>query len=188
MRKLIVAEFITLDGFIAKQDGQMDFFMQFQSERNMMIEAQKDWDLLLMGRNTYETMVHFWPNSKDENDLIAKYMNTVPKTVLSTSLKDAPWGKYEAATVLSEHINEAIKHLQQQPGKHIALLGSAITSKYLLDHDLVDEYFLLIYPIVLGEGKSLFNGISSQKKLQLIESKTLGNGVVQVRYKVIKEA
>lgn len=184
MRKLIVAEFLTLDGFIARQDGQMDFFNQFQNDRNSMIEAQKDWDLLFMGRNTYELMVHFWPNSTDNNDLIAKYMNSVPKKVLSASLKEAAWGKYQAASVLSKNIPEEINNLKKEKGKNIALLGSAITSKYLLENNLVDEYFLLVYPIVLGQGKSLFSGTKVQKNLQLIENKTLDNGIIKLRYDV----
>ncbi len=187
MRKLIVAEFVTLDGFISRVDGQMDFFLQFPNETDMMINAQKDWDLLLFGKNTYDALVHFWPNNKDKKDTIATYMNTVPKIVVSSTLKSAPWGDYKEVSILSKNISEEINKLKQQEGKSIAVLGSAMTTQYLLEQGLVDEYSLLVYPIILGAGKSLFSSANSQKRFQLIENKTLGEGVIQLKYKVPKK-
>ena len=184
MRKLIVAEFVSLDGFIAKENGQMDFFTHFQQDRNMMIEAQRDWDLLLMGRHTYEIMVHFWPQDKGGKDPIAKYMNELDKAVISSTLDKAPWGGYREPIILNKNIPERIRQFKKQPGKNIALLGSAFTANYLLEQNLVDEYFLLVYPILIGKGKPLFNTEAMQKVLSLLESKVMANGILQVKYAV----
>jgi dihydrofolate reductase len=184
MRKLIVAEFVSLDGFIAKENGQMDFFTHFQQDRNMMIEAQQDWDLLLMGRHTYELMVQFWPHNQDDKDPIAKYMNHVDKIVISSTLKKATWGTYREPEIVKNNIPERIRQLKKQQGKNIALLGSAITANYLMEQALVDEYFLLIYPILIGKGKPLFNMPPTTQMVALIENQMAGKGILQLKYAV----
>lgn len=184
MRKLVVAEFITLDGFIARKNGEMDFFSLIQNDQTAMENSQKNWDLILMGKNTYEVMSSFWPKVKNEDNKIAMFMNRTPKIVLSSSLKKAPWGDFEPLEIISNDEVQKVKNLKKQEGKDIVIMGSAMTSKFLLENDLVDEYYLWVYPIVLGEGKSLFEGISKDYSLELKEEKNLGKGVIELGYRV----
>lgn len=184
MRKLVVAEFITLDGFIARENGEMDFFSQFQNDQKAMVEAQKNWDCILMGKNTYEIMSHFWPKNKDEKNKVASFMNNTPKVVISSSLKNGIWGEYDPAEIIKTNVVENVKELKSRKGKDIVLMGSAITSQYLLENKLVDEYYLWVYPIIIGKGKSLFGGLKQDRIFAMLEEKLMSKGVINISYKV----
>lgn len=185
MRKLIVAEFITLDGYIAKTNGEMDFFNSNNDEKifQEMVNTQLGWDTLLLGRVTYQTLVGFWPNSKNEKDPVAAFMNSVKKVVVSKTLTEVPWGNWNNASLINKNIADEIQKLKKQKGKDIAVLGSAGLIQTLIHLQLVDEYSLLVYPIVLGNGKPLFKDITAPHNLKLLESKSFEkSGIVKLHY------
>ena len=147
MRKLIVAEFITLDGYIARTNGEMDFFNSNNDEEifQEMVNTQMGWDTLLLGRVTYQTLAGFWPNSKNKKDPIATFMNNVHKVVASKTLTEVPWGKWNNASLVNENILGEIQKLKKIKGKDIAVLGSAGLIQTLTNLQLVDEYSLLAW-------------------------------------------
>ena len=189
MRKLVVAEFITLDGYIAGPSGHLDFGGsiddvdgEFQTE---MISTQRKWGLLLMGRRTYDELSSSWESTPIEGNPIAKYMNTIPKVVVSSKLKSAPWGKWESANIISQSIRDEVDNLKKMSGKDIAVLGSANLSQQLVEMELVDEYSLIVFPVVAGSGIPLFSKNNHDLRLKLLESRRLKSGLLIIRYQPI---
>lgn len=133
-------------------------------------------DAMLLGRITYEGFASAWPESTDEG---AGYFNSVRKYVVSTTLKTADWNN---TIIINDNIAEEIAKLKQQDGKAITVHGSATLVQTLIQHDLVDVYRLLIYPVVLGKGKRLFHD-GTIATLELIESRLFSSGVVALIYK-----
>jgi dihydrofolate reductase len=148
VRRLIVTEFLSLDGVMEEPAWTFkywnDAIAEFKGHESLSSDA------LLLGRVTYEGFAAAWPESKDEG---AAYFNNVRKYVVSTTLDKAEWNN---SRLIKENIVEEISKLKQQEGKDIMVHGSATLVQTLMRHDLVDRYRLLIYPLVLGEGKRLF--------------------------------
>ena len=143
-------------------------------------------DTVLLGRVTYQIMANAWPNFTEEQSPGADTMNHVVKVVLSHTLKSAPWGKYEPATVVGNDVELRIRELKRKPGKDIVIYGSAGAVQSLTRMGLIDEYQLLVHPIFLGGGKPLFEGMDGPTSLRLLRTQTFGNGV-NVLYLVPKE-
>ncbi len=135
-------------------------------------------DAYLFGRKTYETFADYWPTAPKEIPFTDP-LNTTPKYVVSTTLQKADW---QNSTLINGSVLDEITKLKQQPGKNIAVLGSGQLVQTLIENDLVDEYFLTLYPIVLGQGKRLFRDGNELAKLQLIASKTTSTGGVMLTY------
>jgi dihydrofolate reductase len=106
-------------------------------------------------------------------------MNGYPKYVVSTTLEVAGWNN---STIIKENVVEAVSRLKEQPGKDILIFGSGVLVSTLMEHDLIDEYRLMVLPVVLGSGQRLFEGVSDQKALKLVDTKTFGSGVVVLSY------
>jgi len=134
-------------------------------------------DAVLLGRVTYQIMANAWPIMTEEQSPGADRMNHTPKVVLSKTLKAAPWGKYEAATVISHDVEQRVKELKQNPGRSIVIYGSANAVQSLTSMGLIDEYRLLVHPIFLGDGKPLFKGMDRPTNLELLRTQSYGNGV-----------
>jgi dihydrofolate reductase len=189
-RKLIVAEFITVDGFIANSKGHVDVESegmvddggQFQHE---LVRTQRHWGTLLMGRVTYQEICGSWAEVPIEGNPIASFMNTVPKVVVSRTLKEAPWGKWEPADIVSRGVEGEIARLKTERGKDLALLGSGRLARFLAQRGLVDEVLLHVFPVALGNGVPLFPGLDSRLSLRLLESRRLRSGVVVQRYQLV---
>ena len=190
MRKLIVAEFITLDGVIQAPGGTdedtEDGFVHggwthpywHDDIGSHFFEAVAQADALLLGRKTWQ--IHgaaFDP--MPAGDPFGDVMNGLQKYVVSTTLKDA--SAWKNSTLINDNVVEAIQNLKQQPGKNILLDGSSVLNKTLAENDLVDEYALHVYPIVLGSGKRLFSG-GKRINLKLVTSQALPTGVVFQTY------
>src|SRR6185436_17600212 len=129
MRKLIVEEWISLDGYVTDKDGNLDFFTSLTPEQNTYSDADQlkfleRVDTILLGRKTYELFVDFWPTAKVEQEIIADRLNELPKLVFSNSLEQAPWGEHAPARVVSGDAVEEIRKLKAQPGKDLVLWGS----------------------------------------------------------------
>jgi len=189
MRKLIVVEYVSLDGVIqgpghAGEDREGGFAHGGWTGPLMPDHRRYNSDLFqtagafLLGRLTYDIWVSYWPSVTDESDEIAHALNTLPKYVASRTLETASWTR----TTVIRDVPQEVAVLKQQPGKPIIALGSSQLVQTLIEHDLVDEYLLWLHPIVLGEGKKLFSDNGPRRDLTLADSRTTGNGLVILTY------
>ena len=174
MRNVVVTEFLSLDGVMEEPAWTFKYWndeiAQFKGEESAAGDA------LLLGRVTYQGFAAAWPESKDEG---ATYFNSVRKYVVSQTL-DEPLA-WNNSALIKGNIVASITELKQQDGKDIVVHGSATLVQTLMEHDLVDRYRLLFYPLVLGQGKRLFReGIPAT--LKLLESQAFSSGVVAVVY------
>lgn len=175
MRKVVVSEFISLDGVIENPA----WTFQFESEERDQYKFNelKAADALLLGRVTYEGFAAAWPGMAEQTGEYGAWMNGYPKYVASTTLDKTEWN----ASLIEGDLGTAIKQLKEQPGRDILIFGSGTLVASLLREDLVDEYRLMTFPIVLGEGQRLFTeGLKTT--LELAEVTPLGAGVVVLTY------
>jgi dihydrofolate reductase len=173
MRKLVVTEFLTLDGIMEMPMWTVPYWND--EIANFKGEESESSDALLLGRVTYEGFAAAWPNSKDEG---AAYFNGVRKYVVSTTLDKVEWNN---SILIKNNIVEEINKLKQQEGKDIAVHGSGNLIQTLIKHDLVDVYRLLVYPVVLGKGQRLFEE-GTTTTLKLVEAKSFSSGVAALIY------
>ena len=184
MRRLVVSEYVTLDGVMQDPGGVGEIEHGGWSRPYWHDEIGKfkfdelfASDALLLGRVTYEGFAAAWPSMTDEAGF-ADRMNGITKYVVSTTLKDPQWNN---SRVISGDVAEAIAELKRQPGQDILVGGSGQLVRTLMRNNLVDEYRLLVYPVVLGEGKRLFKD-GSDVKLKLVEARSMPSGVTLLRY------
>jgi dihydrofolate reductase len=184
MRKLVFQQFLSLDGYAADRDHETKFFDQGDydagSDEDLLHEMGR-FDTILLGANTYEMFAGFWPTEKADGQLVADKLNSIPKIVFSSTLKDAPWGKWDPARIESGDAVEAAKRLKKQTGKDMVLWGSISLSKALIRANLVDEYQLRIVPVILGGGMLQF-GEGDEHKLKLVQSKAYPSGLQLLEY------
>lgn len=183
MRKLIASLFVSIDGYIVAPNEDMTWVTQnFNEEMGQYAGSlQQSMGAILLGRVTYEIMTNAWPNRGDDVPG-AKDMNRVPKHVVSRTLKAASWGKYENARVIGEDIEDEIETLKQQPGGDIVIYGSGKLVSWLTNEGLIDEYHLLVHPVILAGGKLLFDDVNRRVSLELLKTQTFKNGVVLSTY------
>ena len=181
MRKIIVSNYITLDGFFAGPKGEIDWFVWDEEMANYSRGLLTSMDTILFGRVTYELMAGYWPTASPpaEDRVIIDAMNNLPKVVFSRTLEKVEW---KNARLVKGDILEEISKLKQQPGKDMVIYGSSSIVSTLTRAGLIDEYQLFINPVVLGNGKPLFRGITGTAKLKLLETRTFQCGVVLLRY------
>jgi dihydrofolate reductase len=192
MRKLVVTEFITLDGVMQGPGGpdedrsggfeyggwQMPFNDDVMGKEADVGMASAD--AMIFGRKTYEIFAAYWPNQPDDNPF-ASFLNSVPKYVASRTLKEPlEWAN---STLIMGDVAEEVRKLKEQPGKDISVLGSGDLAQTLMEHGLVDEYALWIHPLVLGSGKRVFREGGPKISLSLADSKTSGTGVLLLTYR-----
>ena len=189
MRKIIVSEFVTLDGVIEDPGGAEGFkhggwSFQFGSaeQQQFKVEELFQADALLLGRRTYQGFAAAWPNMPGTG-AYGERMNSLPKYVASTTLSDMTWN----ATLLQGDLAEALSRLKQEDGQDILIFGSGQLVQTLHDRGLIDVYRLMVFPVVLGSGKRLFPEGSEKKALRLIETRPLPSGVVVLTYQPIKD-
>jgi dihydrofolate reductase len=183
MRKLVVSEWLSLDG-VFDADTMKEWFHPYNSkDRQERITALVlASDAFLFGRVTYEMLAGYWPKVKnnDNGDLeVASRLNGSPKYVVSSTLKQAEWSN---STIINKSAVKEITNLKQQPGHNILVFGSATLVESLMDADLVDEYRLLVHPIIMGSGKRAFKDGMATTKLTLGETTTLSSGVISLCY------
>ena len=176
-RNLIVSEFLSLDGVMeAPEEWTFQFFSDEQ-------QAYKHDELfasgaLLLGRTTYESFAAAWPDREDETGF-ADRMNSLPKYVVSTSLEAAEWNN---STIIDGDVAEEVAALKQEEGQDILVNGSGELVDTLVGQDLVDEYRLMVHPVVQGSGKRLFEGASEPTTMSLVETEEFSSGVVVLTY------
>jgi dihydrofolate reductase len=189
MRRLLVIEYLSVDGVIqapghAAEDPEGGFghggwsAPWMDDHRRYVSGALSTMGALLLGRLTYDIWARHWPGVTDPADDIARVLNTVPKYVASRTLREGPWPK---TTVLSD-VPGQVAELKREPGRDIFVLGSAGLAQSLMRHGLVDEYRLMIHPLVLGTGKRLFADGAPVSKLRLAETAVTAGGLVTLTY------
>jgi dihydrofolate reductase len=187
--RIVVTEFVSLDGVMEAPGGGEDYKHggwsfeiargeegdKFKLDETMASEA------LLLGRKTYEGFAAAWPSREGE---FADKFNTMPKYVVSSSLDDPEWNN---STVLKGDVGEEVAKLRREQDGDIVVHGSARLVQTLVEHDLVDEYRLMVFPVVLGSGKRLFGETSDKKTLRLVDSKVVGDGVAIMVYQPARD-
>jgi dihydrofolate reductase len=187
MSKLVVSEFVTLDGVMEDPGGAEGFDRggwAFKFERGpegdkFKLDEALAADALLLGRKTYEGFAEAWPSRTDEAGFADK-MNTMPKFVVSTTLDEPEWNN---STVIKGDIATEVSRLKQQPDQDLLVYGSGQLLGTLLQHDLVDELRLMVFPVVLGSGKRLFADGAGMSGFKLTETKPTGEVVTLILHR-----
>ncbi len=187
MRKIIVSEFYTLDGIMSDPQDKMDWITAGFNDEMGKYESDlyDNADTLLLGRTTYKIFEGYWPNAASNpatppGDIeMAHKINKITKIVFSHSMESVEW---KNSKLLKEINPEEIVKLKKEKGKNILVIGSASIVQQLTNLGLIDEYHLLVHPVVMGNGKPLFKDIKQKHDLKLLEAKTFKNGVVMLRY------
>ena len=186
MGRIVVTEFVSLDGVVEDPGGAEDFkhsgwsfeFERGEEGNKFKLDETLDSEALLLGRVTYEGFAAAWPSREGE---FADKFNDMPKYVVSSTLDKPEWNN---TTVLEGDVAEAVSKLKREVDGNIVVHGSAQLVQTLLEHDLVDELRLMVFPVALGTGKRLFGETSDKKPLRLKESKTVGDGVAILVYEL----
>jgi dihydrofolate reductase len=185
MAEIIVTEFVSLDGVMEDPGGAEDFRYggwTFEIDRGeagnqFKLDETLDSDALLLGRVTYEGFAAAWPSREGE---FADKFNSMPKYVVSSTLENPEWNN---STVLTGDAAAAVRKLKDGLNGNVVVHGSRQLVQTLLEHDLVDELRLMVFPVLLGTGKRLFGETSDKKRLQLVDSRTVGDGVAILVYR-----
>jgi dihydrofolate reductase len=184
--RIVVTEFVSLDGVVEDPGGSEDFrhsgwsfeFDRGEEGNKFKLDETLSSEALLLGRVTYEGFAASWPSRTDDAGFADKF-NSMPKYVVSSTLDEPEWNN---STVLKGDVVEEVSRLKQEQDGDIVVHGSPQLVQTLLEHDLVDELRLMVFPIVLGSGKRLFGKTSDKKPLRLTDSKVVGDGVAILTY------
>lgn len=181
MRKIIVTEYISLDG-VVEEPGHWSFDFWNDEAAKYKYDELFTSDALLLGRLTYEGFAKAWPTMKETGEF-GKKMNTMQKYVVSKTVQNAEWQNTE---IIAKDVLQEVKKLKKQHGKNILVAGSGQLVHTLLQENLADEYRFLLHPVVLGKGKRLFREESDKRKLTLFETQKFSTGIVALHYKPAK--
>ncbi len=181
MRKVFLFMMVSLDGYFEGPDHDLGWHNVDEEFNEFAIEQLNEVDALLFGRVTYQMMASFWPTQfAIENDpVVAGKMNSLPKLVFSTTLEQVDW---ENSRLVKERITEEVSQLKQQEGGDLAIFGSAALATSFLHMGLLDELRLMVNPIVLGSGSSLFKGVHEKLNLKLLKTREFRSGNVLLYY------
>jgi dihydrofolate reductase len=190
MARIVITEFVSLDGVIEDPGGVEGFERggwAFETDRGeegdrYKLEETAGTEALLLGRRTYEVFAASWPTRTGE---FADRFNSLPKYVVSSTLEDPEW---RGSTVLEGDVVEEVSRLKQDLKGDIVVHGSVKLAQTLLEHDLVDELRLMVYPVALAAGDRLFGETSDKKPLRLVDLKTVGDGVAILTYQPVRDA
>jgi dihydrofolate reductase len=185
MRKLIVANHVSIDGFFAGPNGELDWFVRDDQLAKYAAEQLKDKDALLLGRVTYQLFASYWPTpaAYEDNPILAPMLNDITKIVFSRTLDQAEWNN---SRLIKENMAEEVLKLKEQSGKDMVILGSGSIVSALTRLGLIDEYELMVNPVILGRGRLQFDGLDSRFKMKLIKAETLSSGIVILGYRPMK--
>ena len=185
MRKLIFFMHTSLDSFVAGPNGEMNFITVNETMFDFIATMTAEADTALYGRVTYEMMQGYWPTAGEKPNASkhdiehSNWYNNVSKVVLSETMHET--GLHNTK-VIGDQLSDNINKLKQQDGKNILIFGSPGASQSLLNQGLIDEFWLFVNPIILGQGMPLFKDITGTIKLKLVESKTFPSGVIALHY------
>lgn len=186
MRQVILQEFVTLDGLAAGPNGNVEFVPEWTNGDPSVDEYQRRFtdtiDTILLGRETYRMFAGYWPNTTNDDDPASDVLNKTPKIVFSKTLDRAPWGKWAEASVVRTDAAEAVGKLKAQSGKDLVLWGSISLARSLMKAGLIDQYKLVVCPVVLGGGTPLFDEGVAGLELKLLETQRFDRGAVALTY------
>jgi dihydrofolate reductase len=188
MGRIVVTEFVSLDGVMEDPGGSESFkyggwsfeFARGDEGDKFKLDETLETEALLLGRITYEGFAAAWPSREGE---FADKFNNMPKYVVSSTLNDPEWNN---STVIKGDVPEQVAKLKDEAGGNLVVHGSAQLVQTLLEHDLVDELRLMVFPVVLGSGKRIFGETRDKKPLRLTGSKTVGDGVEILTYEPVR--
>ena len=182
MRKLLSFMVVTLDGYYEGPDGEFDWPNVDDEFNEFAISQLNDIDTLVFGRATYEGMASYWPTpaALEDDPAIADRMNSIPKVVFSSTLDSADW---ENSTLVTANAAEAIAELKRQPGRDLAMFGSPTLTASLIEQGVVDELRVMVQPILLGGGKSLFSALRRRVPVELERTTVFRSGNVLLHYR-----
>jgi dihydrofolate reductase len=180
MRKLVVSAWISLDG-VFDADTMAQWYTPFDSEarQTYIREGILTCDTILFGRTTYEMLAPYWSSLHDNEMGVAAKLNSAPKYVVSSKLKKADWNN---TTIIRKNVIAEITRLKEQPSREIQIEGSALLVQSLMEADLIDEYRLLVHPVIAGKGKRLFKEGMTTDGLILVKTQPLDKGVLVLYY------
>ena len=190
MRRLIVFNMISLDGYFADENGDMSWTHSDRSndaEFDEFVQNNaKGGGELLFGRKTYDLMASYWPTpAAMKNDpVVAEGMNNMTKVVFSRTMDKAAW---KNTKLVKGDIVETVRKLKEEPGKGMVIMGSGEIISQLAPEGLIDEYQILVIPIVLGKGRTMFDGMTKTLRLKLTSSRAFKNGNVFIQYEPVRE-
>jgi dihydrofolate reductase len=188
MRKVILQEIVSLDGYAAGPNGDVGFIpASTRGDRRWGAEQTKLFesiDTLLLGRVTYQIFSQIWPTrTEGEEKAFADMFNAVPKIVFSKTLDRAPWGNWPEGRIVKTRPADEVAKLKKQPGKDMLISGSISIGQALSEANLVDAYHVIVCPVVLGSGRPLFREKSAGRQLELIDAHGLDRGAVSLLYR-----
>jgi dihydrofolate reductase len=181
MRKLIFFMLTSLDGYFEGPESDINWHNVDEEFNEFAIEQLDSVDMLLFGRVTYEMMASYWPTPqaiKDDPGVAGK-MNSLPKIVFSKTLSTAAW---QNTRLIKDNFSAETSRLKQQPGKDMIIFGSSDLAVSLIEYNLVDEFRIMVNPVVLGGGKTLFHGVQNKLELKLLKTRQFKSGNVLLYY------
>jgi len=181
MGRLSVFNFVTLNGYFEGPKRDISWHRHGAEENAYAVEGLKSSNTLLFGRVTYELMASYWPTplAKKNDPLVAEGMNKAEKIVFSRTLKKVEWSN---ARLVKDNMAEEVRKMKQIPGKNMTVLGSGSVVTQLAQQGLIDEYQIMVDPVLLGNGTPIFKGIKEKLDLKLVATKTYKSGVVLLSY------
>lgn len=191
MRRVILQDFVSLDGFAADRNGTTEFFQNISGREGDEINQEQlkfiqSIDTILLGANTYKMFVEYWPTPLAEKEPIAELLNATPKIVFSSTLKDVPWGKWNNASVVKTDAAAEVRKLKQQSGKDIVIWGSISLGQSLMKEGLIDELQLRVVPVAIGQGRTVFSDETNSAQFKLADVKSYKSGVIATTYIPVK--
>jgi dihydrofolate reductase len=184
MRKVTAFNFVTLNGYFEGPKGDTSWHSHGAEENEYAVEMLKYGNTLLFGRVTYELMVNYWHTAEAiKNDpIVAEGMNRAHKIVFSRTLKKVDWTN---TRLVKGNLEAEIKKMKQMPGKNMSLLGSGSILTQLAEQGLIDEYQIMVDPVVLGDGTPIFKGLRHRLDLKLTTTRTFRDGIVLLCYQPV---
>jgi dihydrofolate reductase len=187
MGKLIVQEFVSVDGLAAGPDGSVDFIPAGADGNAELQEYQLHFidsvGTIVLGRVTYEMFAGYWPDVEGDDKAFGEKINTTPRVVFSSTLTEAPWGSWEPAAISKDDPRKEIPRLRDDADKDLVVWGSLTLVQSLAESGLVDEYQLWVLPVVLGDGRRLLGEGVPSTALRLLEARPTPKGATLLRYK-----
>jgi dihydrofolate reductase len=187
MGRVILQEFVTVDGFAAGPEGSTEFISRTTDSDPRIDQDLLKFigtiDMILLGADTYRMFAGFWPEATTDAEIVADALNATPKVVFSRTLERAPWGRWDEARVVRKDAAGEIRSLKREQGRDMVIWGSLSLARSLMDEGVIDEYQLFVCPVRLGSGDRLFADGLATERLRLTETKTYESGTVLLRYR-----
>lgn len=181
MRRVIVSNFVSLDGFFAGPSGEIDWFVWEDEMADYMKRLMTSLDTILFGRVTYDLMASYWPTAGPpaEDPVITDFMNRTRKIVFSRTLESVEWNN---TRLVKDDVTHEVAKMKEEPGMDMVIFGSGSIVSAFAQAGVIDEYRIFVNPVVLGEGRTMFKGLKERINLKLSSTKTFRCGVVLLHY------